>query len=51
MQEAASRQRGFSTFHAHYTAIRHQLKYVFITVSLLSIALIYALILAGDYGR
>jgi hypothetical protein len=52
MKTTAPRQRGYSDFQSHYNAIRHQLKFVFITTSLLSIAILYTLnLLAGVYGR
>jgi hypothetical protein len=52
MQNTASEKRGYSDFQSHYNAIRHQLKFVFITTSLLSIAILYTLnLLVGVYGR
>jgi hypothetical protein len=52
MQNTASEKRGYSDFQFHYNAIRHQLKFVFITTGLLSIAILYTLnLLAGVYGR
>ena len=52
MKTTASRQRGYSHFQFHYNAIRHQLKFVFITTGLLTMAILYTLnLLVGVYGR
>lgn len=52
MKTTASEKRGYSHFQFHYNVIRHQLKFVFITTSLLSIAILYTLnLLVGVYGR
>jgi hypothetical protein len=51
MKTTTAENRGFSDFHVHYNAIRHQILVIFITVSLLTLALIYTLELAGLYGR
>ena len=52
MKTTTAGNPGYSDFQSHYNAIRHQLKFVFITTTLISIALLYTLnLLAGVYGR
>jgi len=48
MKTTASRQRGLSDFHFHYTAIRHQLKIALISICILSLLVAFLLnLLAG----